>query len=98
MYFNSLFNLDDWNPDAEYIIFDDFPWDQLKRWMKQFFGAQYEFVLTDKYRKKKTVKWGKPCIFLGNDDNDPKMQATPLEWQWLEMNVFYHTLTSRLYE
>lgn len=70
MYFNNLLNLDDWDDSVDYIILDDFSSDILKylpSW-KCFFGGQKEFVLTDKYRGKKTVKWGKPMIWLSNED------------------------------
>ena len=69
MYFNNLINLDDWNEDADYIVLDDFPTDFPKYFpcWKCFFGGQREFTLTDKYRGKKTVHWGKPMIWLSNE-------------------------------
>lgn len=70
MYFNNLLNLDDWDESADYIILDDFSSDILKylpSW-KCFFGGQKQFTLTDKYRGKKTVHWGKPMIWLSNED------------------------------
>lgn len=66
MYFNGLFNIDDWNPDAKYAIFDDFfDWSKFSQY-KQWLGAQHQFTATDKYRKKRTLIWGKPCILLSN--------------------------------
>lgn len=70
MYFNNLLNLDDWDEESDYIILDDFSSDILKYlpcW-KCFFGGQKQFTLTDKYRGKRTVKWGKPMIWLSNED------------------------------
>lgn len=70
MYFNNLLNLDDWNEDADYIVLDDFSPEITKflpSW-KCFFGGQKQFTLTDKYRGKKTVRWGKPMIWLSNED------------------------------
>lgn len=70
MYFCNLLNLDLWDETADYIVLDDFNSDITKffpAW-KCFFGGQREFTLTDKYRGKKTVKWGKPCIWLSNED------------------------------
>lgn len=75
MYFNGYFNLDLWNPNAKYAIFDDFDRDGKKleeyfpQW-KQWFGAQEEFTVTDKYRKKMSIKWGKPIIFISNNEID----------------------------
>lgn len=68
MYFNGMLNLDSWDDDAKYIILDDFNCDigkYLPMW-KSFFGAQREFTLTDKYRKKRTVRFGKPLLWLCN--------------------------------
>lgn len=73
MYFNGGFNLDEWNEDAAYIIIDDFDKDPdvpLEKYFpswKQFFGCQKEFTLTDKYRRKQKVKWGKPMIWISNN-------------------------------
>lgn len=80
MYFNSMFNLSDWDPDAEYAIFDD--WDDWSVFFqyKCFLGAQEQFTLTDKYAKKRTVMWGKPCIVLSNDR--PKFK----DERWIQGN------------
>lgn len=74
MYFNMYFNLDLWDEEAEYAVFDDMDADTEKplekyfpSW-KQFFGAQKEFTVTDKYKKKRNVKWGKPIIFISNNE------------------------------
>lgn len=67
MYFNGMLDLQIWDDDAEYIILDDW-WDWAKLTLyKQFIGAQRTFTLTDKYRKKMTVNFGKPCIVLANE-------------------------------
>lgn len=68
MYFNSLFCLDIWDEEARYAIFDDFEdWSKFYNY-KQFLGAQKEFVVSDKYKKKRVIKWGKPCIILSNEN------------------------------
>lgn len=81
MYFNAQFNLDDWDTEATYAVFDD--WEDWSRFYlyKQFLGAQKEFVLTDKYRKKLTVRWGKPSIILSNEYPLFKDQL------WIEKNT-----------
>lgn len=56
---------------------DDMEW-QFVPDKKQFFGAQKEFTITDKYKGKKTVRWGKPLIFLCN--YDPTVQDGWDEW------------------
>lgn len=57
------------NP-AEYVIFDDFDFKFMPS-KKAWWGAQKTFVITDKYKSKKTIQWGKPCIYLCNPDADP---------------------------
>lgn len=92
MYFNGSFNLDDWDNDAEYAIFDD--WEDWTRFFnyKQFLGAQQEFTLADKYRAKRTLTWGKPCIILSNE--------MPLfkDWKWIEGNCFICIIENPLFE
>lgn len=82
MYFNGMLNLDKWDNDATYAVFDD--WEDWGRFYlyKQFLGAQKEFELTDKYRAKRTVQWGKPSIVISNE--------TPFfkDWNWIEINCF----------
>lgn len=73
MYFNTSFNLDIWDDEALYVIFDDFDKKGKKleeyfpQW-KSWFGAQEEFTVTDKYRRKERKEWGKPMIFITNNE------------------------------
>ncbi|QIR82247.1 replication associated protein [Chicken genomovirus mg7_70] len=69
VYWHSYFNISDFDENADYAVFDDiaggfqyFP--NYKGWL----GAQKTFTVTDKYRAKKRIEWGKPCIMLMNDD------------------------------
>lgn len=81
-----------------YIVVDDVPWEKFGCW-RQILGCQSEFVMTDKYLKKIRIKnWGKPCIFLCNDDNDPKEKCKPEEREWLEANCFCVRLMGKLYQ
>lgn len=89
MYFNHLFNLSDWDANAKYIVFDDFGWEFLPA-KKCFIGAQKEFTISDKYRKKKTVKFGKPCIILTND--------LPSLSEWEQANTVTVQLQNKLFE
>ncbi|UDN67472.1 replication-associated protein [robinz virus RP_428] len=97
MYFCGQFNLDDWNSDAKYIILDDFNIKFFPAW-KSFFGCQKSFVLTDKYRKKRTVQWGKPCIWLCNDDGDPRRTLSGAESTWLWSNCLIYESDNPLFE
>lgn len=91
MYFNSLFCLDMWDDDAAYAIFDDFEdWTKFYNY-KQFLGAQKEFVVTDKYRKKRNIKWGKPSIVLSNEM--PQFR----DYEWIKINCYIVQINNKLY-
>lgn len=75
--------LDLWDDDASYAVFDDFEdWTRFFNY-KQFLGAQEEFVVSDKYRKKRNVTWGKSCIILSNQDPNFK------DKEWILLNTFF---------
>lgn len=82
-YFQGMFNLEVLDDDADYVVFDDVPSKYLISY-KQWMGCQRDFNVTDKYKKKKLVSGGWPCVFLMN--NDPR--SVP-EWDtdWVEKNA-----------
>nr|WAE43016.1 MAG: replication associated protein [Cressdnaviricota sp.] len=94
MYFNGMFNLDDWDNDADYLILDDFDWKFIPS-KKGLIGAQNTIVLSDKYRKKQTLIWGKPVIILSNHDGD--VYNTCDERTWLLSNCTYFILHNKLF-
>lgn len=82
--------------NVDYAIFDDISWKDpsLKdEGYKAWLGAQQEFDCTDKYAHKSTLVWGKPCIFLTN--NDPYTELTPDQIDWFELNCVVVRLGSR---
>lgn len=91
-YWNGMVNIDDYNEDGTYVIFDDFEWDFMPN-KKQWFGAQKTFAITDKYRKKKTITHGNPIIYLCNEM--PNM--TPTFRQWFDQNCVIVHLMGKLY-
>ena len=58
---------------------------------KSWLGQQTEFYCTDRYRKKKHIQWGKPCIWLMNED--PRSQEVDLDW--LEKNCIIEYMGNR---
>ena len=89
-----MFNLDDWQSDADYLIIDDIEWKYVPA-KKALLGAQEQFTMTDKYRKKVTLMWGKPTIYLCNPDQD--VYNTCEERVWLRGNVQYTILHNKIF-
>ncbi|QIR82259.1 replication associated protein [Chicken genomovirus mg2_274u] len=96
-YFGGLFALDEYeyNDKVDYAVFDDiqggfkyFP--AYKSWL----GQQAEFYCTDKFRKKKYIKWGRPCIWIMNED--PYTQEVDIDW--LEKNCLIVHIDRPLYQ
>lgn len=89
-----MIDLSTFDPTASYIIFDDFDFQYFPN-KKCWWGAQEEFTVTDKYTKKKTIRWGKPCIYLCNPDDDPSRH--PLWNTWFDDNSIKIVLDNKLY-
>lgn len=94
-YFGGLFALDALDPGCQYAVFDDlaggldfFP--QYKSWL----GGQKEFWATDKYRKKQLVKWGKPVIWLSNEN---PLDSAKADIHWLQGNCIIVCIESPLF-
>lgn len=78
--------------DAKYVIFDDFDFEFLPN-KKCWWGAQEEFTLTDKYTRKKTITWGKPCIYICNTS-----PSTHPKWEsWFDDNCIEVYVENKLY-
>lgn len=82
VYWNGYFNLSDFDDTVQYAIFDDWEdWTKFTQY-KQWLGAQEQFTATDKYMRKRTIHWGKPCIVLSN--SEPNFSDT----DWISANTF----------
>lgn len=87
-------NMDTFDNTADYIIFDDFDFEFMPQ-KKSWWGAQHEFNVTDKYRKKQTITWGKPLIYLCNPDSDP--YRSKLWNEWFEATCIRVVLDNKLF-
>lgn len=85
-YMNSLFSLDEFDESRDYLILDDIDFDYIPG-RKAFFFAQNEFILTDKYRKKKKVRWGKPTLYLCNTEPDWEKSRDPYKDNVIIVNI-----------
>ncbi|KAH9952327.1 hypothetical protein BGW80DRAFT_1196763 [Lactifluus volemus] len=95
-YLGSAWNVEEVIEDKEYIIFDDIPFEMFMNW-QAFLGAQDSFTITDKYKRKRTIRnWNKPCIWLNNKN---PIDCTPDQWKkdWLMANCVFVNLEHRLY-
>lgn len=79
--------------DVRYAVFDDMPFASFPR-PKQWFGAQKTITVTDKYKGKRTINWGKPCIFLANPEDDTSLIR---DLSWYQENVLLVRIDSKLY-
>lgn len=80
-----------------YIVFDDIEWDSIKSSAKSWFGAQRDFSVSDKYRRKRRIPGGIPCIFLLNPDayiNDCKDFVLG---SWGRENIKVVSIENKLY-
>lgn len=87
------FNAKKIDESAKYIVLDDIDLDYFPSY-KSFFGGQKEFEVTDKYVSKMTVRWGKPCIWLSNED--PRFKK--IDRPWLEANCIFAEVDNPLYD
>lgn len=70
--------------DVEYAVFDDMQggfdfFHGYKFWL----GCQAEFNVTDKYKGKRKIKWGRPSIWLCNINP----AGEKVDWDWIQGNV-----------
>lgn len=72
--------------EVDYAVFDDirggmkfFP--AFKEWL----GGQHTVCVKQLYRDPILVKWGKPSIWVSNDD--PRLCMEPSDVAWLEANA-----------
>jgi len=76
IYWKNMVNLDEWNPNAKLIIFDDFDKWEFVPCPKGYLTQAGQCTVTDKYRKKRTIIVNMPAIYLCNDM--PFMGGVPL--------------------
>lgn len=93
-YFNGLFNIADYDDECKYAIFDDIDCEYFPHY-KGWFGGQQQFTISGKYARHRTISWGRPIIWLSN--NDPRYSS---KWDrdWLEGNCVFIHLFDKLYD
>lgn len=86
-YFNNLFSVDAYRPDSTYAVFDDMAGGLRSIPFKCWLGGQTQFTVTDKYKKKQCIYWGKPSIYIANDDPLTEKGLTTSDKEWLKGNA-----------
>lgn len=86
---------DFWN--FGYVVFDDIEWDSIKSSAKSWFGAQRDFSVSDKYRRKRRIPGGLPCIFLVNPDSFLGDLHTFAYSDWGRQNITIVDIWNKLY-
>lgn len=92
-YFHGNWNVEQYNPDALYNIFDDIKGQLSAFDFRSFLGAQHDITVTDKYHKKKTIKNGKPAIYLSNKDPLTTRHGRE-DRDWLKANCIFVYVTT----
>lgn len=84
------------NSDVKYAVFDDMRGGMkfFHAW-KEWLGAQDYVTVKQLYREPKLVKWGKPSIWVSNDD--PRLGMEAGEVTWMEKNCVFIEVTSPIY-
>lgn len=92
-----LFNLDEWDDEARLVILDDIDIKFFPSW-RGFLGCQRDITVTDKYRKKRRLRNGIACIWLCNEELDPR-RALPgvAERRWFDLNCEFILLNGSLF-
>ncbi|UDN67440.1 replication-associated protein [robinz virus RP_199] len=90
-YFGGLFSLDEDTASVDYAIFDDFGGLKFLPTFKFWLGHQAQFYVTDKYKGKQLVQWGKPSIWLSNSNplDEFEMKAEDVEWLRANCQIVY---------
>lgn len=95
-----MFSLDKWDDSAEYLVLDDVDWEYFPH-KKQLLGGQREFTVFDRYTKKRTLQWGKPCIYCINGEQYLLMANGSAKchniMDWLRENCTFVFIENKLY-
>ncbi len=96
LYWNTMCTItdQDWE-GAEYLVVDDVPWEFFAG-KKPILGGQRNFILTEKYVRKTPITFGKPVVYLCNDD--PRHDMKGSEVTYYEGNCEFVFVYEKLYE
>jgi len=73
-------NMERHSDDVDYAVFDDLGGGLRGLDYKAWLGGQHHFNITDKYMKKKSITWGKPGIYIANQNPFDVERGVDLDW------------------
>ena len=97
-YFGNMFNMDAFRDDCEYAIFDDLPRGLRDMDFKFWLGGQLYFNVTDKYKHKRFLKWGRPAVYISNNNPLKDRYLSKSDKDWLEGNAVIVEVTAPLFK
>lgn len=96
-YYGGLYSQDEpITEETQYAIFDDFGGLKYVPNYKFWLGHQGQFYATDKYKGKKLIKWGKPSIWLSNENPLDEFGLKDSEVEWLRGNCEIVEITTSI--
>ena len=98
IYMCGLFNLSAWDNEAEYLVIDDISFEFMGGSRKALWGSQRELTLTDKFCRKRSIRWGKPMIVLCNPEDDYRYLYVKGHKYLNDVEVEYYTENSVIVE
>lgn len=82
--------------EVEYAVFDDMGGLKFVPQFKNWLGGQMQFQVKQLYRDPTIISWGKPSIWLAN--NDPRDEdITSVDRDWLEANCDFIYVTEPIF-
>lgn len=96
-YVATTWDLSSFDKPFNYVVFDDVPWSNFAHYAKAFFGCQRDFSVSDKYRKKKRISGGVPCIYLCNPEDVSRDMMDFVLNNWGQQNIVMVNLENKLY-
>ena len=82
---SNTINMEEHRDDVAYAVFDDIGGGLRGFDYKAWLGGQNHFNVTDKYMKKRSITWGKPSIYLCNEN--PYDTDRGVDFDWLRANT-----------
>lgn len=99
-YFSEKFNVNKYDVDCEYSVFDDINIHYLPSY-KGWLGSQEEFDVNVKYGRDRTIIYGKPTIWLTNIDPRAERPGRhgdiSVDVDWLNGNCEFVFVNAPLY-